>query len=97
LFVLLVITFQQDNNLKHKYTLELLTKTKCYVSEWPEWPFFFYRSLTKKLQFNPFESHLVTQQNVEKVKGCEHFLNALYRLLQIVIYMVSDQFQCKMF
>uniref|UniRef100_A0AAZ3QQ22 Uncharacterized protein n=1 Tax=Oncorhynchus tshawytscha TaxID=74940 RepID=A0AAZ3QQ22_ONCTS len=30
-------TFQQDNNLKHKakYTLELLTKTKLNVPEWP--------------------------------------------------------------
>jgi hypothetical protein len=27
--------FLQDNNLKHKYTLELLTKTTLNVPEWP--------------------------------------------------------------
>jgi hypothetical protein len=32
-------TFQQDNNLKDKakYTLELLTKTRLNVSEWPSY------------------------------------------------------------
>jgi hypothetical protein len=31
--------------------------------------------LQKKLELNQFETHFVTQQNVERVKGCEYFLN----------------------
>ena len=33
----------------------------------------------KQSKCNPFKIQAVTQQNVEKVKGCEYYLRALYK------------------
>ena len=36
-----------------------------------------------KSQFNPFYIPAVTQQNLEKLKGCEYFLKAQYFYKQL--------------